>query len=168
MPELKSPDLPAHLVHEYEPLLDSSNMTPANWVDIAQDIVDVHDDYDGFVVLHGTDTLAYTASALPFMLHGLPSRWSSPAPRFRWPTCAATPGDNLITALIFAGQCDIAEVTVCFDGKLLRGSRALKVDADRFRRSPRRTSRRSAVSAHASRCHDSLVRARIWAACSCA
>ena len=71
MPELADPTMPAYDIHEYEPLLDSSNMRPADWVRIGRDIVEHYDDYDGFIVLHGTDTMAYTASALPFFIRGL-------------------------------------------------------------------------------------------------
>src|SRR5690242_8143890 len=67
MPELEHPSIPEFTIHDYEPLLDSSNMTPDEWIDIAQDIAKHHDEFDGFIVLHGTDTMAYTASALPFM-----------------------------------------------------------------------------------------------------
>src|ERR1700726_5043121 len=68
MPELHNASMPSFTVHEYEPLLDSSNMTPLEWVKIARDIATNYRRFDGFVVLHGTDTMAYTASALPFML----------------------------------------------------------------------------------------------------
>src|SRR5204863_1988049 len=64
MPELRHPSMPSFTVHEYEPLLDSANMTPVEWVKIARDIAGNYAKYDGFVVLHGTDTMAYTASAL--------------------------------------------------------------------------------------------------------
>src|ERR1043165_3289391 len=64
MPELEHPSMPAYTIHEYAPLLDSSNMTPAEWAKIAHDIDAHYARYDGFVVLHGTDTMAYTASAL--------------------------------------------------------------------------------------------------------
>ncbi len=63
--------MPAYDVQEYAPLLDSSNMLPGDWLTIARDIAARHDDYDGFVVLHGTDTMTYTASALAFLLPGL-------------------------------------------------------------------------------------------------
>src|SRR4029077_7146254 len=71
MPELRQASMPSTTVNEYEPLLDSSNMTPAEWIEIARDIGRNYKKYDGFLVLHGTDTMAYTASALPFMLNGL-------------------------------------------------------------------------------------------------
>jgi len=86
MPELRHPSMPRFTIHEYAPLLDSSNMTPAEWVEIARDIGRNYDAYDGFVVLHGTDTMAYTTSALPFMLHGL----GKPVRRFRCARYAMT------------------------------------------------------------------------------
>ena len=58
-------------IYEYDPLLDSSNMTMDDWIQIAKDIEDAYELFDGFVILHGTDTLAYTASALSFMLENL-------------------------------------------------------------------------------------------------
>src|SRR5689334_5186570 len=66
MVEFKDSQMPHFTIHEYAPLLDSSNMTPDDWRQIAQDIATHYDEYDGFVVLHGTDTMAYTASALSF------------------------------------------------------------------------------------------------------
>src|SRR5260370_41388590 len=68
MPELRNPSMPAFTIHEYAPLLDSSNVTPREWVKIARHIAASYRRYDGVVVLHGTKTMAYTASALPFML----------------------------------------------------------------------------------------------------
>ena len=56
---------------EYDPLIDSSNISPKDWSRLARQIRDNYYDYDGFVILHGTDTMAYTASALSFMLEGL-------------------------------------------------------------------------------------------------
>src|SRR5690554_6454755 len=63
--------MPEFTIHEYSPLMDSSNMAPADWQLIAEDIQRNYSDYDGFVVLHGTDTMAYTASALSFMFENL-------------------------------------------------------------------------------------------------
>ena len=63
-PELQGQDLPRFELKEYAPLIDSSNMKPNDWVRIAQDIQHHYAEYDGFLVLHGTDTMAYTASAL--------------------------------------------------------------------------------------------------------
>lgn len=71
MPEFHRAEMPAYHIHEYAPLIDSSDMTPADWQRIAEDIRDRPQAYDGFVVLHGTDTMSFTASALSFMLEGL-------------------------------------------------------------------------------------------------
>src|SRR5690606_13952471 len=71
MPELSSPELPETELVEFEPLLDSSDMAPSDWQRVARIIESRYDRFDGFVVLHGTDTLAYTASALSFLLEGL-------------------------------------------------------------------------------------------------
>jgi L-asparaginase len=132
MPELKHPSMPRFKVHEYAPLLDSSNMTPREWVAIARDIGDHYDDYDGFVVLHGTDTMAYTTSALPFMLHGLGKPVIVSGSQI--PLCEVRNDgrENLITSLLIAANYDIPEVCLYFGGKLLRGCRAVKVSADGF------------------------------------
>ena len=71
MPEFHRPEMPDFTIHEYEPLMDSSDMTPEDWQHIADDIRSHYEEYDGFVILHGTDTMAFTASALSFMLENL-------------------------------------------------------------------------------------------------
>ncbi|HVS30638.1 MAG TPA: asparaginase [Thermoanaerobaculia bacterium] len=132
MPELSHHSMPEYTIHEYDPLLDSSNMTPAEWVRIAHDIAAHFDRYDGFIVLHGTDTMAYTSSALPFMLQGL----SKPVviTGSQIPLCEVRNDarENLITSLLIASRYDIPEVCLYFGGKLLRGCRATKVSADGF------------------------------------
>src|SRR5438270_9537435 len=132
MPELKHPSMPRFDIHEYAPLLDSSNMTPREWVAIARDIGDHYDNYDGFVVLHGTDTMAYTTSALPFMLHGLGKPVIVTGSQI--PLCEVRNDgrENLITSLLIAANYDIPEVCLYFGGRLLRGCRAVKVSADGF------------------------------------
>jgi L-asparaginase len=132
MPELRHPSMPDVTVHEYDPLLDSSNMTPAQWVKIANDVASHYDDYDGFVVLHGTDTMAYTASALPFMLRGLGKPVIVTGSQI--PLCEVRNDarENLITSLLIASTYAIPEVCLYFGGKLLRGCRSVKVSADGF------------------------------------
>jgi len=121
---------------EYEPLLDSSNMTIENWIRIAADIGSRYEAYDGFVVLHGTDTMAYTASALSFMLQDLGKPvilTGSQIPLAQLKTDAV---DNLLDALMLAGLFEIPEVGLHFHHRLIRGNRARKVDAvglDAFR-----------------------------------
>src|SRR4051794_29788708 len=132
MPELGHPSMPAYTIHEYAPLLDSSNMTPAEWVKIAHDIDANYARYDGFVVLHGTDTMAYTSSALPFMLHGLAKPVLITGSQI--PLCEVRNDarENLITSLLIAATFDIPEVCLYFGGKLLRGCRAVKISASGF------------------------------------
>ncbi|MDG2391872.1 MAG: asparaginase domain-containing protein, partial [Thalassotalea sp.] len=71
MPDFHREEMPLFTINEYSPLIDSSNMTPADWQLIADDIKANYEYYDAFVVLHGTDTMAYTSSALSFMLEDL-------------------------------------------------------------------------------------------------
>ena len=132
MPELEHPSIPSVTIHDYDPLLDSSNMTPVEWIKIARDIAEHHDDYDCFIVLHGTDTMAYTASALPFMLEGL--RKPVIITGSQIPLCEVRNDarENLITSLLIAANKEIPEVCLYFGGKLLRGCRSTKVSADGF------------------------------------
>jgi L-asparaginase len=132
VPELKRDIMPGYKIHEYEPLLDSSNMTPDDWLKIANDIATHYQQFDGFVVLHGTDTMAYTASALPFMLRGLKKPVIITGAQI--PLCEVRNDarENLITALLIAANFKIPEVCLCFGDKLLRGNRAVKVNADGF------------------------------------
>src|SRR5687767_7898397 len=132
MPELKHASMPSYTIHEYDPLLDSSNMTPREWIEIARDIEANYDRYDGFVVLHGTDTMAYTASALPFLISGL--RKPVIITGSQIPLCEIRNDgrENLITSLMLAASYDIPEVCLYFGGKLLRGCRSTKVSADGF------------------------------------
>jgi L-asparaginase len=132
LPELHDVAMPAYDIHEYNPLLDSANMTPADWLKIAEDIAAHYDAYDGFIVLHGTDTMAYTASALPFMLQGLGKPvilTGSQLPLFEVRNDAR---ENLITVMLIAANYPIPEVCLYFGDKLLRGCRAVKVNAVGF------------------------------------
>ena len=113
------PQVPDHRrvvyqIYEYDPLLDSSNMTMDDWIHIAKTVETYYQQYDGFVILHGTDTLAYTASALSFMLENIGKPvivTGSQIPAFETRTDGR---DNFIGALILAGNCNIPEVTVYF------------------------------------------------------
>lgn len=132
-PLFRSSDLPRYRINEYSPLLDSSNMRPENWMRIARDIKEQYHRYDGFIVLHGTDTMAYTASALPFMLPGLQKPvvvTGSQVPLCETRTDAV---GNLITSLLLAsGAYSITEVVLCFGSKILRGCRASKLYGESF------------------------------------
>jgi len=130
MPELASASMPEVDIQEYDPLLDSANMTPDDWYKIARDIGVHYREYDGFIVLHGTDTMAYTASALPFMLQGLGKPVLLAGSQI--PLCEVRNDarSNIITALTIAANFDIPEVCLCFGSQLLRGCRSVKVSAD--------------------------------------
>jgi L-asparaginase len=129
---LSSPQMPEYDLHEYDPLLDSANMTPNDWLKIARDIGERYDEYDGFVILHGTDTMAFTASALPCMLEGL--RKPVILTGSQIPLCEPRNDarENLITAMILASEYPIPEVCLYFGDKLMRGCRTVKVNADTF------------------------------------
>lgn len=125
--------------YTFDPLIDSSDVEPSIWTEIAGLIEERYDSYDGFVILHGTDTMAYSASALSFMIEGLTkpviftgSQLPIGAPR--------TDGkENLISAVEIAaakdndGHAIVPEVCICFDNVLIRGNRATKVNSDNFR-----------------------------------
>ena len=130
--ELRHDDVPRFFVHEFETLVDSAWMEPADWLGIAREIERRREDFDGFVVLHGTDTLAYTASALSFLLRGLGKPVLLTGSQIALSQTRSDGWDNLITSLLIAGRPDLAEVSVYFDHLLLRGNRTVKVDADRF------------------------------------
>jgi L-asparaginase len=132
MPELASDLMPEVDIHEYTPLLDSADMTPDDWGKIACDIATHYEPYDGFIVLHGTDTMAYTASALPFMLQGL--RKPVVLTGSQIPLCEVRNDAraNMITAMMIAANFAIPEVCLCFGQHLLRGCRSVKVSADGF------------------------------------
>jgi L-asparaginase len=132
IPELEDALLPEYVLNEYEPLLDSANMVPADWLKIATDIHERYADYDGFVVLHGTDTMAYTASALPFLFEGLAKPVVLTGSQIPLSEVRSDARENLITALLIASDPRITEVCLYFGGRLLRGCRSVKVNADGF------------------------------------
>ncbi|XP_061468268.1 60 kDa lysophospholipase-like isoform X2 [Rhineura floridana] len=121
-----------YTILELHPLLDSSNMTPAEWDKIARHLKINYEKYDGFVILHGTDTMAYTASALSFMCENLGKTivlTGSQVPIYELRNDGRA---NLLGALLFAGQFVIPEVCLYFCNKLYRGNRVTKVDAESF------------------------------------
>lgn len=128
--DLRSEKLPAWSLYEMSPLLDSSDITVTEWNSIAKTIYDSYSDYDGFVVLHGTDTMAYTASALSFILRGLDKPVILTGSQIPLSEVRSDGRDNLITSLIIAGEGVVREVALYFSGKLLRGNRATKMNAD--------------------------------------
>ena len=132
LPELSDPSMPQCDIHELAPLLDSANMTPRNWRQIAEDIAVHYEAYDGFLVLHGTDTMAYTASALPFIFRN--TRKPIIITGAQIPLCEIRSDgrENLITGLLLAAESAIPEVCLFFGDRVLRGCRTAKVNADGF------------------------------------
>ncbi|MDY5968812.1 MAG: type I asparaginase, partial [Bacteroidales bacterium] len=117
-----------------ENIIDSSNMTPDFWVDIANIIEQEYDNYDGFVVLHGTDTMAYSASALSFVFENLTKPIVLTGSQLPLGTLRSDGRDNIICALEIASghYGNIPEVCIFFESKLLRGNRSTKVSAENF------------------------------------
>ena len=128
--QLKSPSLPQWDVVEFDPLLDSSNIALEEWNAIGRVIASNYDRYDGFVVLHGTDTMAYTASALSFMLEGLNKPIVFTGAQIPLCELRSDGRDNLINSIIIAGEGQVCEVCVYFGGKLLRANRSSKISSE--------------------------------------
>jgi len=125
-------------VYSFDPILDSSNMTPDIWAQIAVLIRDRYASYDGFVILHGSDTMAFTASALSFMLENLGKPVVLTGSQLPIGEIRTDAKENLITALEIAatkkpdGQPMVPEVCIYFDYQLLRGNRSIKYNSEKF------------------------------------
>ncbi len=123
---------------QFNPPIDSSDMSPQHWVDIARHIETNYDRFDGFVVLHGTDTMAYTASALSFMLENLHKPVIITGSQLPIGEVRTDGEENLITALQIAAATDmmgepmVREVAILFENYLWRGNRSTKMSADNF------------------------------------
>ena len=128
--DLSSPDMPEWDLIEFEPLLDSTNVRYEQWNSMADAISLYYDKYDGFVLLHGTDTLAYSASALSFMLEGLDKPVVFTGAQIPLCELRSDGRDNLITSMMIASDGVIREVSLCFGDSVLRGNRAIKYSAD--------------------------------------
>ncbi|XP_069688700.1 L-asparaginase-like isoform X2 [Periplaneta americana] len=132
LPEVADKARVLYHIKEYSTLLDSCNMAMESWIRIALDIQKSYESYDGFVILHGTDTLAYTASALSFMFENLGKTvivTGSQIPVFE---SRSDGRDNILGALVLAGNYVIPEVTVFFRNNLFRGNRTMKKSTDAF------------------------------------
>ncbi|MEX2503084.1 MAG: type I asparaginase [Trueperaceae bacterium] len=132
MPERDDPDLPEITVAELDPLLDSAEMRPRDWQRIADTIRDRLPGHDGCVVVHGTDTMAYTASALSFLLTGLDRPVIVTGSQIPLVRARNDARENLIASLQLATDPHLAEVAIHLHGSLLRGNRATKVSASGF------------------------------------
>jgi len=136
IPEIKKFKSKIEALSFDEPI-DSSNMQPEDWMAIAQTIYDNYDSYDGFVVLHGSDTMAYTASALSFMLENLSKPVILTGSQLPIGEVRTDAKENLITAIEIAstvknGKPVVPEVAVYFEYDLYRGNRSTKSNAEDF------------------------------------
>lgn len=125
-------DMPDYVIKEYNPLLDSSNMSLTDWNQIAHDIHSYYGEFDGFIIFHGTDTMAYTASALSFMLENLSKPVIITGSQIPLSHVRNDAIDNITTSLWLIAHQPINEVCVYFNQKLLRGNRTQKISAQGF------------------------------------
>ena len=131
-PEFQSDDLPDIEFRECGQIIDSSNITPEYWNLIAEDIRANYDRHDGFVILHGTDTMAYSASALSFILEDLAKPVIFTGSQIPFEQVRSDARDNLIGAIQLAVNPDLNEVFVYFHHELFRGNRTTKTDSSGF------------------------------------
>ncbi|MFK8043977.1 MAG: asparaginase [Crocinitomicaceae bacterium] len=137
VPELKQIDYELDVISINQPI-DSSEITVADWANLAKTIFEKYENYNGFVILHGSDTMAYTASALSFMLLGLKKPVILTGSQLPIGQIRTDGKENLITAIEIAGMVDIddepiiQEVAIYFEYQLYRGNRASKVSAASF------------------------------------
>ena len=124
--------------YTFDPLIDSSDVEPNLWVNLAELILEKYEDYDGFVILHGTDTMSYSASTLSFMLEGLTKPVVFTGSQLPIGVPRTDGKENLISAVEIAaakdekGHARVPEVAICFDSLLLRGNRSTKYSAEAF------------------------------------
>ena len=131
IPELNKFDLELSAIAFKKPI-DSSNMNPKTWLNLANLIGNNYQDYDGFVILHGSDTMAYTASALSFLLDNLCKPIILTGSQLPIGIRRTDAKENLITAIEIAATGNTPEVCVYFEYKLLRGNRTVKINAEHF------------------------------------
>ncbi|GLS92462.1 L-asparaginase 1 [Psychromonas marina] len=132
MPDFFHDDMPEFEINEYSPLIDSANVSPEVWQFIAQDIQARYDDFDGFIVLHGTDTMSYTASALSFMFENLSKPIIITGSQIPLSQLRTDGRINLLNSLYIAAHYPINEVCLFFNNQLFRGNRTTKQYADGF------------------------------------
>ena len=125
--------------HTFDPIIDSSDVEPALWIALVSLIEEKYEEYDGFVILHGTDTMAYSASTLSFMIEGLTKPIIFTGSQLPIGTPRTDGKENLISAVEIAaakdehGHAVVPEVCICFDNVLMRGNRSKKFNSDNFR-----------------------------------
>lgn len=137
VPELKQSNY--HICsYQFDPPIDSSDMEPEYWAKLVEIIYQNYDLYDGFVILHGTDTMSYTASALSFMLENLTKPVILTGSQLPIGMLRTDGKENLITAIEIAtaknerGEAMVPEVCIFFENHLMRGNRTSKINAENF------------------------------------
>jgi len=121
-----------HHIKEYNPLLDSSNMTPKDWNKMARDIEKHYQEYDAFIIIHGTDTLAYSASALSFIFKNLSKPVILTASMVPLARINNDGQSNLLESLIYASNYNIPEVVIIVADGIFRGNRTTKKSANKL------------------------------------
>tara|TARA_R110001583_G_scaffold123009_1_gene274296 strand:- start:110 stop:1111 length:1002 start_codon:yes stop_codon:yes gene_type:complete len=127
--KLRGYALPAYDLVQLDMLIDSADLCPNDWSRIACPLTEQWNNYDGFIVLHGTDTMAYTASALSFILHEMDKPVIMTGSQIPLGSASTDALNNLLNSFFLAVNPDIKEVCICFDGRLLRGNRSTKVNS---------------------------------------
>lgn len=123
--------------YQFNPPIDSSDMEPEAWARLVDIIYEAYDQYDGFVILHGTDTMSYTASALSFMLEGLGKPVILTGSQLPIGVLRTDGKENLLTSIEIAadqylGRPSVPEVCIFFENHLMRGNRTTKINAENF------------------------------------
>ncbi len=124
--------------YQFDPPMDSSDMEPDAWRKLVRIISERYNDYQGFVILHGTDTMAYTASALSFMLEGLCKPVILTGSQLPISVLRTDGKENLLTSIEIAAACNeqgkpmVPEVCIFFENHLMRGNRTTKMNAENF------------------------------------
>ena len=137
VPELFASEVQVELL-PFDPLIDSSDVNPENWARMAHAVYDHYDDYDGFVILHGTDTMSYSGSALSFMLENLSKPVVFTGSQLPVGVLRSDAKENLLTAIEIAsakdeeGNAIVPEVTIFFEDRLFRANRTTKRNAEHF------------------------------------
>ena len=137
VPELGSSDVEVEML-SFDPLIDSSDVNPDNWSRMAQAVYDHYAGYDGFVILHGTDTMSYSGSALSFMLRNLGKPVVFTGSQLPMGVMRSDAKENLLTAIEIAaakdedGEALVPEVTIYFEDRLFRANRTTKRNSEHF------------------------------------
>ena len=130
--DLSKAGMPEWEVIQFSPLLDSSNMSIPEWNKIGKNIADNYERFDGFVILHGTDTMSYSASALSFMLENLDKPVVFTGAQIPLCEIRSDGYNNIVSSVLIASEGIVKEVCIYFDGKLIRGCRSTKISSDQF------------------------------------